>query len=97
GKHQKASGQQPVLTREEENLFSNCIISMGSFVILKHIIKNYLSGRNVKNDNLPRCDWVKGFIVSYPSELAEELKDIPSTNIWNYDETNLTDDPGKKF
>jgi len=28
-------------------------------------------------------------------DLHEELEGVPPGNIWNYDETNLTDDPGK--
>lgn len=32
----------------------------------------------------------------YIDNLDLELKDVPATNIWNFDESNLTDDPGKK-
>ena len=35
-------------------------------------------------------------IKEYFSNLKETLKDIPPSHIINYDETNLTDDPGRK-
>ena len=28
--------------------------------------------------------------------VEQELKDMPASNIWNYDETNLRDDPGAR-
>lgn len=33
-------------------------------------------------------------ITSYFSELSKSLEGIPANRIINYDETNLTDDPG---
>ena len=35
-------------------------------------------------------------INEFFSNLAAELVDIPPSHIWNYNETNLTDDPGSK-
>lgn len=35
-------------------------------------------------------------INSYMDNLSDVLKDIPPSRIWNYDETNLSDDPGSK-
>lgn len=35
-------------------------------------------------------------INNYFDELTNELKDVPLSNIVNYDETNLSDDPGKR-
>ena len=35
-------------------------------------------------------------INEYFDHLSKELEGVPPTNIWNYDETNLTDDPGNK-
>ncbi|KAI5692806.1 hypothetical protein M8J75_001569 [Diaphorina citri] len=35
-------------------------------------------------------------IKEYTENLQKELKDIPPGSIWNYDETNLSDDPGSK-
>ena len=33
-------------------------------------------------------------LQEYFNNLEQELKDAPASNIWNYDETNLRDDPG---
>nr|CAH7717026.1 unnamed protein product [Callosobruchus chinensis] len=35
-------------------------------------------------------------IEIYMENLNQVVKDVPFTHIWNYDETNLTDDPGSK-
>lgn len=36
-------------------------------------------------------------VKSYFENLQESIKGIPPTNIYNYDEGNITDDPGKKL
>uniref|UniRef100_A0A1B6BWE3 HTH CENPB-type domain-containing protein n=1 Tax=Clastoptera arizonana TaxID=38151 RepID=A0A1B6BWE3_9HEMI len=38
----------------------------------------------------------KEVLTEYIDNLKEVTKDVPPENIWNYDEFNLTDDPGKK-
>lgn len=35
-------------------------------------------------------------INEYMDRLSATIKDVPPSNIWNYDETNLSDDPGNK-
>lgn len=35
-------------------------------------------------------------INSYMDNLSVLIKDVPLSRIWNYDETNLSDDPGNK-
>lgn len=35
-------------------------------------------------------------LTEYIDNLKEVTEGVPSENIWNYDESNLTDDPGKK-
>ena len=35
-------------------------------------------------------------IIEFFDNLTSELKDLDPSNIWNYDETSLTDDPGNK-
>ena len=35
-------------------------------------------------------------INDYFNHLEETLKDVPASNLFNYDETNVTDDPGSK-
>jgi len=41
-----------------------------------------------------RAELSPAVIVPYFEHLAEEIKDVPPCNIFNYDETKLTDDPG---
>ncbi|KAJ8890890.1 hypothetical protein PR048_010399 [Dryococelus australis] len=66
------------------------------------------AGRVVKRfpKNLPRKEWVRSFLVSHLeltvrftaniAKLKETLDGVTPENIWNYDESNLTDDTGSK-
>ena len=36
-------------------------------------------------------------INKYFDHLENSLEDIPTINVFNYDETNITDDPGAKL
>ncbi|XP_030749222.1 jerky protein homolog-like [Sitophilus oryzae] len=49
--------------------------------------------RNVKR---MRAAVDEPMIRSFLKNLSDRLRDVPPTNIWNFDETNLSDDPGKK-
>jgi len=45
------------------------------------------------------CKWAevkRATITKYFDNLQESLNGVPPENIINYDETNLTDDPGRK-
>lgn len=55
-----------------------------------------LSERFAANIKIARAEITATTINNYFDRLGTELKDIPPQNIWNYDETNLTDDPGRK-
>ncbi|CAI6346490.1 unnamed protein product [Macrosiphum euphorbiae] len=50
------------------------------------------------SSNIKRVRAEVGFddINSYMDNLGETIKDIPASRIWNYDETNLSDNPGNK-
>ncbi|KAH9635235.1 hypothetical protein HF086_013262 [Spodoptera exigua] len=72
---------------------------------LKIVVKMYLekSGRIVRKfkNNTPGNDWIraalsKDILQEYIENLSPQIRDIPPTHIFNYDETNLTDDPGQK-
>ena len=62
--------------------------------------------RFIKRHRLTKCitDNVKAsraevnedVINDYFNHLEETLKDVPACNLFNYDETNVTDDPGSK-
>lgn len=55
-----------------------------------------LSVRLSQNIKKARAEVGAKDIESYMENLKGVLKDVPNTHIWNYDETNLTDDPGNK-
>lgn len=58
--------------------------------------KNKLSARMCQNIKRSRAAVDEQTINDYFDHLDTELKDIPASNIINYDETNLCDDPGRK-
>ena len=55
-----------------------------------------LSVRFASNIKRKRAEVGARVIEEYFSNLAKELDGIPPENVWNYDETNLSDDPGQK-
>ena len=55
-----------------------------------------LSERLLQNIKVSRASVGPDTITSYFSNLKREIDGGPLSNIINYDETNLTDDPGKK-
>lgn len=58
--------------------------------------KNTLSNRVARNINVSRAVIDREIINSFFDQLERELEGVPPSNIWNYDETNLGDDPGAK-
>lgn len=58
--------------------------------------KKELSARMCQNIKRLRAAINEETINDYFDRLATELKDIPASNIINYDETNLCADPGRK-
>lgn len=63
------------------------------FILNKHQI---LGQRIATNISRSRAEVSPEIIKSYFDNLVIVLKDIPIDNIFNYDESNLQDDPGKK-
>lgn len=57
--------------------------------------KAELSQRLCQNIKRVRASVSPETINEYFDRLEAEIKDVPSSNIINYDETNLSDDPGK--
>lgn len=53
-----------------------------------------LSMRLSNNIKKKRAEISEGVINLFFENLAKELVGVDQKNIWNYDETNLTDDPG---
>jgi hypothetical protein len=58
--------------------------------------KNKISERYAQNIKRARANVSSESINNYFNELTETLINTPPANIVNYDETNLTDDPGRK-
>ena len=58
--------------------------------------RHNLTKRVADNVKRSRAEITPDLLKSYFHNLENELKDIPAANIFNYDETNLSDDPGSK-
>ena len=58
--------------------------------------RHRLTKRITDNVKPLRAEVNEDVINSYFQHLKESLKDVPSSNLFNYDETNVTDDPGSK-
>ena len=55
--------------------------------LMKHITDNVKASRAEVNEDV---------INSYFQHLQDSLKDVPSSKLFNYDGTNVTEDPGSK-
>ncbi|XP_063824521.1 uncharacterized protein LOC135074144 [Ostrinia nubilalis] len=58
--------------------------------------RHHFSNRAAQNIKRNRAAKTVDELNQYFENLEESLKDIPPTNILNFDETNLTDDPGSR-
>jgi len=58
--------------------------------------KSELSNRLTQNIKISRAHISPEDIEEYFANLTDSIKDIPASNVWNYDETNFCDDPGRK-
>ncbi|XP_045765788.1 uncharacterized protein LOC123867662 [Maniola jurtina] len=76
--------------------FSNNIpgIDWALSVLKRH--KNGFGQRLATNIKRARAAVDRNSINTYFDNLQREVVDIPPSNIFNYDESNLSDDPGKK-
>jgi len=64
---------------------------------IKGFIKRHnLTSRVAANIKPNRAEITPEVINNYFANLAPLLENVPASNIFNYDETNITDDPGKK-
>lgn len=58
--------------------------------------KREISLRMCQNIKRARASVTHEIVNSYFDNLYTELEGVPASNIINYDETNLSDDPGRK-
>ena len=84
------------LTKQKRNepRFKNNV--PGDDWIRGFIKRRKLTNRLTSNIKRSRAGITKSSLERYFNNLKKELDGVPPGNIWNYDETNLTDDPGKK-
>ncbi|KAI8432605.1 hypothetical protein MSG28_013591, partial [Choristoneura fumiferana] len=64
------------------------------------LLKRHNSGysqRVATNIKKSRAAVSRESLTQYFDNLEEVIKDVPPANIFNYDETNMSDDPGKKI
>ncbi|KAJ3655866.1 hypothetical protein Zmor_014975 [Zophobas morio] len=66
-----------------------------AYSILKRHRQEY-SQRVATNIKRARAAVSRETLIEYFTRLEETVKDVPSSNIFNYDESNFNDDPGKK-
>lgn len=59
--------------------------------------RHNLTKRKATNVNRYRAKVTPPVVKSYFEYLGEELHGLPPSNVFNYDETNLTDDPGSQI
>ncbi|XP_065653013.1 uncharacterized protein LOC136080324 [Hydra vulgaris] len=77
---------------------------------LRSIVKSYADHKGIFirqfAGNMPGVEWVKSFLkrnkqlsIRFASNIKRKRAEagVPLSNIWNYDETNLTDGPGNKL
>ena len=64
--------------------------------IKSFIVCNNLTARIADSIKLARAEIDRNSVCSYFDELSITLQDIPNTNIFNYDEANVSDNPGSK-
>ena len=65
-------------------------------MVKSFIVCNNLTARIADNIKPARAKFHRNSVCSYFDELSISLQDIPNTNIFNYDETNVSDNPGSK-
>ena len=69
----------------------------GNYWLCGFVKRHNLTKRITDNVKAARAEVNHEVINNYFDNLEEWIKDIPPENIYNYDETNITDDPGAKL
>ncbi|XP_065650755.1 jerky protein homolog-like [Hydra vulgaris] len=64
--------------------------------IKSFIVSNHLTARIADYIKPARAEIDRNSVCSYFDELSITLQDFPKTNIFNYDETNVSDNPSSK-
>ena len=86
----------PYLTKQNRVVkeFANNI--SGDDWVANFVGPHGLTNRVAKNIRRKRAQISKKQLQEYLNNIEQALKDVPTSNIWNYDKTNLRDDPGPR-
>ncbi|KAJ4429217.1 hypothetical protein ANN_26220, partial [Periplaneta americana] len=102
GKHQKSSdlrvavkAYQDQNDRTEKRFQNNMPGTDWAKSFFEHQCK-HIEEKLAANIKRSRAAVSRQTIEDYLNRLSVEVDGVPSENIWNFDETNLSDDPGKK-
>ena len=60
------------------------------------MVRQGLTNRLATNIQRKHAQVSREQLQKYFKNVEQELKDVPASNIWNYDETNLRDNPGAR-
>jgi hypothetical protein len=64
--------------------------------VVSFMKRHNFTHRLVSNIKRKRAEVSASDIIKYFRNLERELENVPPENIWNYDESNLQDDPGRR-
>jgi len=84
------------LAKRKVAAFKNNVPGKGFALGFLNRHKEKLQMRLVSNYSRQRASLSAAVINEYFNNLELTLRDVPPENIFNYDETNLTDNPGKR-
>ncbi|XP_072376783.1 uncharacterized protein [Diabrotica undecimpunctata] len=104
GKHVKKPGGQTALAELEEKSIVSCIVKCADWgfplsTLDVQLFKRHnqqISERLASNITRARAGVTKETIESYFNNLRTTLSNCPPSHVFNYDETNVSDDMGKR-
>lgn len=77
--------------------FTNNLTSVGWIQGFFKELKNVITQRLCENMKKSRAAVSETIINEYFDNLQDSLRDVPPTHLLNYDESNVTDDPGQQI
>ncbi|KAJ8935524.1 hypothetical protein NQ318_005631 [Aromia moschata] len=100
GRHKKSVGHPTILSKEEQLISRTLgIVAEWGFPLtkadIKSVIKNTLTKRPPISKD-PVHQWTKKIFLKFFENITPALLDSNGDHIYNYDETNITGDPGAR-
>nr|CAI5830701.1 unnamed protein product [Callosobruchus analis] len=96
GRNIRKPGAQTVFSEKEEECILKSQSEDWAYSLLKRHKHKY-SKRIATNVRRARAVLSRSVVDDHFSYLEVILKDIPPSNMFNYDESNISDDPGKSW